>query len=218
MNHLELDNYITENINGFCWTTAKSNTIQRELNKGRGENSMEKTLGINPDNIRKHTKIVFGLSGGSTTYAQLVNNRRVREMFDRFMSNGMESTEIYTDADFIRDGGVIPTAPTAPDVFVAEPHKWGHMVHEGKNAIMTHNEKGGRYLVAFCVANVKSIMSYSYDGQPIDLTESKFDSYRKPPRIEGARQELENPIIVRMYDFHNIEELKLLGKNYIITA
>ena len=65
-------------INGATLVSFKSETAQSSLNKGRGANAMVESIGINPDNIVKHTALV-GLVGKGVTYEKMVEHRLVKE-------------------------------------------------------------------------------------------------------------------------------------------
>jgi len=189
LTHSQLENLIRENLRGVCFVSAKTETAQNVLNKGRGETSMFSLLGIDPDSIVKHTNLVFAISGGAVGYQDFVQNRLVKEA----KAEGETAVK-----------------------FEAAEHKWGKLLHNDCNAILTHKEKGGRYLVAYCVANNRPKVSYTYEGNPIDLTDSRFDSFRKPEKVEGARQGAENPIIIRDYSFNSLREITVFGETYAV--
>lgn len=190
--HTELETLIRANIKGVAFVSAKTETTQNVLNKGRGENAMVEAIGVDPEKIVKHTNLVFAISGGGVSYEDFVNNRLTKEA----VSKGKEKSQIK---------------------FEAEGHKWGRLLHNDCNAILTHKEKGGRYLVAYCVANNEPKITYSYKGQPIDLTESRFDMYRKPERKESENQGTDNPIIIRDYNFNSFKEITVFGETYKVV-
>ena len=107
LNHMELAIKLLE-IKGASFVSLNTNTAQTTLNKGRGASSMEATLGINPDDIRKLTKLV-GLVGMGVTYETMVNNRLVKEGTPR------------VDADF--EAGSLP---------------WGEWVAGGEKMLLKH--------------------------------------------------------------------------------
>ena len=71
----------------------KTETAQSTLNKGRGKNSMVESLGINPDEIVKHTKLV-ALIGTNVTYQDMVNNRLAKENADSQLNVTFESADL----------------------------------------------------------------------------------------------------------------------------
>ena len=190
LTHKELEQLILNNLRGVCFVSAKTETKQNKLNKGKGETSMLNLIGIDPDNILKHTELVFAISGGSVSYQDFVQNRLIKE------AKAEGETAVKFDA---------------------AAHKWGKLLHSDCNAILTHREKGGRYLVAYCVANNVPRVSYSYQGQPIDIEEGRFDAWRKAEREEGARQGTENPIVIRDYSFNSLREITVFGETYSVV-
>jgi hypothetical protein len=195
MTHSELEKMIVDRLKGVTFVSARTETKQTALNKGRGENAMIETIGIDPDTIVKHTNLVFAISGGTVSYQDFVNNRLVKEA----KANGKEKVQLK---------------------FEANGHKWGKLLHDNCNAILTHKDptKGGRYMVAYCVANNKPKVEYTYNDQPINLTEARFDAYRKPARKEGENQGTENPIVIRDYNFNSFKEITIFGETYTIVA
>ena len=190
LTHNELEQLILNNLRGVCFVSAKTETVQNKLNKGKGETSMLNLIGINPDEIIKHTELVFAISGGAVSYQDFVQNRLIKEA----KAEG-------------------ETAVT----FDAAAHQWGKLLHNDCNAILTHREKGGRYLIAYCVANNVPRVSYSYQGKSIDIEDSRFDSFRKPEKVEGARQGTEKPIVYRQYDFNSLREITVFGETYAVV-
>lgn len=190
--HTELENLIRTKLKGVAWVSAKTETTQNVLNKGRGESAMVEAIGIDPDKIVKHTNLVFAISGGGVSYEDFVNGKLAKEA----RMNGKEKAQIK---------------------FEAEGHKWGKLLYDDCNALLTHKEKGGRYIVAYCIANNKPKVSYTYQGKPIDITEARFDAYRKPERAEGENQGTEDPIIIRDYKFDSFKEITLFCETYTVV-
>ena len=188
--HAELENLILNNLKGYSWASARTETVQDKLNKGKGETSMFSLLGIDPDNIVKHTDITFAISGGAVSYEMMVNNRLVKE------AAANDETAVK---------------------FEAAGHAWGKLLHNGCNAMLTHREKGGRYLIAYCVANTTPKVRYTYEGQAIDIDDPRFDAWRKPKKVEGARQGTENPIVIRTYSFSSLREITLFCETYSVV-
>lgn len=189
LTHTELENLIVSKLAGASFVSMRTETKQTTLNKGRGANAMVETIQVDPEKIVKKTDIVALISGGAVGYEDFVNNRILKEA----KAKGKEKAQI---------------------TFEAEGHKWGKLLHDGCNAILTHKFKGGRYLVAYCVANNKPKVEHTYEGQPINLTEARFDSYRKAPRKDGENQGTENPIVIRDYKFESIKEITIFGETY----
>lgn len=190
--HTELENLIRAKLKGVTFVSAKTETAQNVLNKGRGESAMVETIGVDPDKIVKHTKLVFAISGGAVGYQDFVNNKLIKEA----KIAGKEKAQLK---------------------FEAQGHKWGKLLYDDCNAILTHKEKGGRYLVAYCVANNTPEVDYTYQGKAINLMESRFDAYRKPERKEGENQGTEDPIIIRDYNFNSFKEITLFCETYTVV-
>lgn len=68
-------------------------TAQSTLNKGRGKNAMSEKIGVDPDQIVKHTKLV-ALLGTNVTYQDMVNNRLAKENADSQINITFESAEL----------------------------------------------------------------------------------------------------------------------------
>jgi len=189
ISHANLESVFHAN-KGVAWVGIYAETVQNILNKGRGELSMWNTLGIDPDRIIKHCEGVFAVSSGGVSYEDFVNNRLVKEAKEH-------------------EGKVFR--------FNAEKHAWGKLMYEDCNALMCRRrDNGGRYLVVYGVANNPPKVWYTYEGESIDLTDSKFDSYRKPPKVEGARQGTEEPIIIRDYAFDSLRRIKMFKEEYMV--
>ena len=130
---------------------------------------------------------IVGLAG-QVTFEALVNNRLVKEADLK----GKESQLTFKVGE----------------------RKWGTHV-DNHPALVEY--KDSFYLVLYCVANNKPKVKHFYEGADIDLKDSKFDSYRKPPKKEGENQGTENPIVVRDYKFDNIKEITILGNTYEVV-
>ena len=190
--HTELENLIRTKLKGVAFVSAKTETTQNVLNKGRGESAMVEAIGVDPEKIVKHTNIVFLISGGAVSYEDFVNNKLAKEA----RLKGKEKAQIK---------------------FEAEGHKWGKLLYDDCNALLTHKTKGGRYIVAYCAANNTPTVSYSYKGKAIDLTEARFDAYRKPERSEGENQGTDEAVIIRDYKFDSFKEITLFCETYTVV-
>jgi hypothetical protein len=102
-----------------------------------------------------------------------------------------------------------------PANFVVAPRPWGEHL-AGHQGLVTH--KGKMYLNCLCVANGKPTVEYTYNGKTIDLNDPKFDAWRKPAKVEGARQGTDAPIVCRTVAFENLKEVRLYGVVYVPVA
>lgn len=186
--HLELIDKILTDVVSPTFVSIKSITVQGELNKGgrKGVPNMFEAININPDTIKKHSKIVGLVSSDSVNYQDFVNNRLTKE-----------AKEAGKDKPQLK--------------FESGSRKWGTKYKES-NSIVEH--KGGYYLVLYCVANNKPKVEHFYNGTPLDIKDPKFDDWRKPEKSDGENQGTKNPIVVRDYSFNNIKEISLLGETY----
>ena len=189
LTHSKLEKFILNKIKGATFISARTETKQSTLNKGRGVKAMVEIIDVNPDDIVKHTDLVFLISGGNVSYQDFVNNRLLKEA----VVKGKEKSQL---------------------TFESGEHKWGKLLHDGCNALLTHRKNGGRYLIAYCVANTKPKVKHTYLGESIDLTEARFDTYQKPTRKDGDNQGTENPIAIRDYNFNSIKEITILKETY----
>ena len=192
--HTQLENLILDKVKGTTFLSMRTITKQSTLNKGTGVNAMIETIQVNPDNIKKHTDIVGLVSGGKVDFQDFVNNRLLKEAKDK----GKEKAQL---------------------TFEVGARKWGTHIKKSP-ALVEHTNKKGvyeRYLVLFCVANNKPKVKHTYESKTIDLTEARFDNYRKPSRSEGGNQGTESPIIVRDFAFNNIKEISLFKETYKVV-
>ncbi len=174
---------ILKSIGSSC-VSFQMETEQSSLNKGRGASAMVEVLGVDPDEIVKHTSLV-ALVGTNVNYQTLVENRLVKE-------SALNEVE----------------APS----FTAENRKWGERV-DGVEV----QHKGESYITLHCVMNNVPQVKHTYKGKEIDLKDNKFNPYRKPEKVEGARQGLDKPIIYRDYALSSVKAFTTGGETYFIT-
>jgi len=180
INHTELALKLSLLKSSFVGLTTE--TKQSALNKGKGASSMLESISINPDEIKKHTKLV-GLIGTGVTYETMVENRLVKE-----------------------------GTPKDEQTFEAGKLPWGAWVIGAEKLLLKH--KGSFYLRVYCVANNVPQVEYKLNGSSIDIKDSKFDQWRAAEKVEGDKQGLEKPIVVRSYGFDSIKEITLNGETY----
>ena len=88
-----------------------------------------------------------------------------------------------------------------------------------KNGVIVEH-KGEIYVTAYFVsANIPKV-SYTLDGKEIDLTDAKFDQFRKAEKAEGGRQVeagVENVIVPRDINIGNINSFTIGGETYQIV-
>jgi|MDTC01.1.fsa_nt_gb hypothetical protein len=97
----------------------------------------------------------------------------------------------------IREGG-------EPD-FEAFPRKWGERI-KGTPFV---EHKGKTYL-ELKVENVLGT-EWFLDGEPISPEDREAVNAFIPTKVEGARQQVENPVILRDYNLANIREITFDG-------
>jgi len=189
--HSQLRNKILNELTGVTFISLRAITKQSALNKGgtNGTPSLFESLSINPDTIKKHANIVGLISGGAVAYQDFVNNKLDKEA---------------------KNAG----KPKSQLTFEAGVRKWGTKVN-GSNALVEH--KGNNYLVLYCMANNKPIVEHRYNGKILDLHESRFDTWRKPEKKEGANQGTDKPIVVRDYRFDSIKEITINKTTYKVV-
>ena len=91
LNHAELAIKLSTVKSSFVG--LKTETAQSALNKGRGKSAMVESIGVNPDEIKKHTSLV-GLCGTGVTYQDMVNNRLAKENAGSQISVTFEASEL----------------------------------------------------------------------------------------------------------------------------
>ena len=96
--------------------------------------------------------------------------------------------------------------------FDAAPRKWGTRVKREDGTVTPLVEHKGQYYIEM---KVEKSLGYEYrkDGATLD---SKAVEAFLPERKEGARQEVENPVILRDYSIESIRQITLDGIVYEI--
>lgn len=99
-------------------------------------------------------------------------------------------------------------------LFESHPRKWGRRVLP--SPLVEHTDKKGNF-IRYLEVKVQKSLGYEYrsisTGTPIP--DAEVECYL-PKKVEGARQEVENPVILRDYDLRNILEIRMLGADYEI--
>jgi hypothetical protein len=103
-------------------------------------------------------------------------------------------------------------AADAVEVFIAEPRKWG--VHIEGTPLVEH--KGQRYLEVKIERTLGT--EYRLDGQPVDPETLVAIKAFMPEREEGARQELEKPVVLRDYKLSSIRQVVMDGLTLDVTG
>lgn len=97
--------------------------------------------------------------------------------------------------------------------FVAKPRKWGQRVRRDDGSVTPLVENKGKHYLEL---KVERSLGYEYrdNGQTIDP--SVIEPFL-PKREEGARQEVDDPVILRDYSVENIQQITIDGIVYEIT-
>lgn len=123
-------------------------------------------------------------------YENAVNNQRCRE-------------ETPTD----NEGNIIP--------FEAAHRQWGYRetTPDGKLTPFVFNPKTGeRYLEL----KVQRSLEYQYVDANGNVIPAELVNPFLPQRKEGARQQVENPVILRDYKLSNIKQLQMGGELFVV--
>lgn len=96
--------------------------------------------------------------------------------------------------------------------FEAAPRKWGQRIRRDDGTVTPLVEHKGKHYVEL---KVERSLGYEYrhNGQPVDA--EAIEEFL-PDRKEGARQEVENPVILRDYSIENIRQITIDGIVYEI--
>jgi len=187
-----LKDLVLNTVQGCTYVSLFMDTEQDIFNKG-GRNApvMKDAIGFDLDKLRKITILVGLLSGTKVGYQDFVNNRLDKEA----VADGKEGAQLE---------------------FTAGPRPWGEHVKNAdgslNNALVTH--KGEFYLNFFCLANNEPTVLWVYDGNLVDISGSRFDLWRKPPKKDGQNQGPKSPIVVRTPKFSSIRAISMYGKTY----
>lgn len=193
INRTQLLDLLNSSLNGYTFIGLSTITKQNLLNKGRGESAMINQIGIDPDSILKKCRTgvyiasALTMPNGHSVYETLVNNRNLKEQRQKEVKNPASN-------------------------FTALERRWGNRVN---GFHVTHKDKD--YLTAYFITNNIPKVEYVYQGNPIDIKDSKFDPWRKPERVEGERQPCESPIVVRDYSFESIVQVRFNKTIYDIV-
>lgn len=98
--------------------------------------------------------------------------------------------------------------------FTALPRKWGSRVKRNDGTVTPLVEhKGKQYLEL----KVQQSLGYEYRDANGNVIDPANVEPFLPKRKEGARQEVDNPVILRDYSIENIQQITLDGIVYEIT-
>ncbi len=97
-----------------------------------------------------------------------------------------------------------------PD-FESKGRKWGERI-DGVEVV----HKDEKYITIYFVANNVPRVNYTYEGKDIDISDAKFDPFRKPETEEGVLQGLDNPIVPRDYKLSSVSAMTVSGETFIL--
>lgn len=129
---------------------------------------------------------------GGWSYENSVNNRRLKEASE-------DETVEY---------------------FYPEKRRWGVRLHDKLTnrllGLVEHDkEDGKKYYLETKVE--RSIRHNYYDKDGKHVSKAEAEKYLRPKK-EGARQEVEKPVIVRDYTLENIKAIRLNGEVFAVVA
>ena len=164
-------------------------------------------------NIFKLTDIsvIFGAD-----YSNLVNNARIKETWaaieEEAAANG--HTFLPDVVKWAESERIIRNGEFDVDAFNAKPRQWGKKV---PNTTMVHHVKDGvdKYYFDLCVLSCSNRIYV--DGLGNTINDNDVKPFERKVK-EGARQELETPVIWRTYGFDSVVGLKVNGKWYEVKC
>lgn len=100
-----------------------------------------------------------------------------------------------------------------PD-FEPEPRKWG--VRIKGLPFVTHTRKGDETPRLYLELKVQKVLGtvYLLDNQPVP--KEVLEPWLPAPREEGARQGVENPVVLRDYALENLEAITVSGETLVL--
>lgn len=101
----------------------------------------------------------------------------------------------------------------SPD-FEPEPRKWG--VRVKGLPFVVHTRKGEEVPRTYLEVKVQRVLEtiYLVDNQPVE--KAVLEPWLPAPREEGARQGVENPVILRDYALDNLEAITVSGQALVL--
>lgn len=130
---------------------------------------------------------------------------RVNGLLNWIYENAVNRQRIREDQPLDANGEV--------EHFTAKPRKWGQRVKRNDGTVTPLVEHKGKHYLEL---KVERSLGYEYrhNGQTLDpAVVAPF----LPNREEGARQEVDNPVILRDYSIENITQITIDGIVYEIT-
>jgi hypothetical protein len=100
------------------------------------------------------------------------------------------------------------------EFFTPEPRKWGVRLTDGRGRLLpTVEHKGNKYLEL----KVQKSLSYGYFDQDGNKVDNEVVAPYLRQKVEGRRQEVDRPVILRDYKLENIKAIRLFGEIYIVS-
>jgi hypothetical protein len=97
--------------------------------------------------------------------------------------------------------------------FTALPRKWGVRVKRTDGTVTPLVEHNGKH---YLEVKVQKSLGYEYRHNGATIDPAKVEPFL-PKRKEGARQEVDNPVILRDYALENIQQITIDGIVYELT-
>ncbi len=163
-------------------------------------------IGKDPKKIQKRAFVNVLVT--DLTYKQLVEKRKEKEVL-----TALAELQVNTDdlnEQFEQEAKAEAILEKEYDV---GQRKNGEAV---SGALVISSKDGAPMINAYFTFN-KPIVSYEYEGEPLDI--STLDDYRKPEKVEGEKQAeygIKKVLIIRNYRLENVKKIRMNGEEYKI--
>lgn len=165
---------------------------------------LEGLRGATPVTILARTKPDF-VGGKSSPMNGVEKSARVNGIINWSYQNAVNNQRAREDQPLDSNGEL--------EFFVPEARKWGERLHDAIGRLLpTVEHKGKKYLEL----KVQRSLGYGfYRGNERIPSEEVLPHIRQ--KVEGRRQEVERPVILRDYALENIKAIKI-GKELLVVT
>jgi hypothetical protein len=98
--------------------------------------------------------------------------------------------------------------------FEPEPRKWGERLHDEVGRLLpTVEHKGNKYLEL----KVQKSIGYMYFRNNLRVPTEEVNAHLRE-KVEGRRQQVDNPVILRDYKLENIKAMRIDGELLVVQS
>jgi hypothetical protein len=165
-------------------------------------------IGKDPKKIMKRAFVNVLVT--DLTYKQLVEKRKEKEVLSALVELQVNTDDL--DQQFEQEAKA--------EAILEKEYEVGQRKNgEAVSGALVVSSKDGAPMINCYFFFHKPIVSYEYDGKPLDI--STLDDYRKPEKIEGEKQSeygIKKVVIIRNYRLENVKKIRMNGEDYTVIA